>query len=132
MISAVAPNGGDELECGVEEVKRPLFGTWLCKAMRFWSDSRRIVDLQSEYPRRFTSLWIGITAKVRVTGCGIDEAPGTGVSGNTIINNTVSDAYCGVAAVEADFVVSGTYINTLYPQLDADLYPSMFPPVTQP
>ncbi len=34
MISAVAPDGGDELERGVEEMKHPLLDVWLCKAMR--------------------------------------------------------------------------------------------------
>jgi len=71
-------------------------------------------------------------ASLNQRGCGIEEYAGTGVSGNTIVNNTVSDAFCGVAAVEADFVVSGTYTNTLYPLLDADLYPITFPPATEP
>jgi hypothetical protein len=71
-------------------------------------------------------------ASLNAAGCGIDEVPGTGVSGNTIINNTVSDAYCGVASVEADFVGGGLYLNTLYSLLDADLYPTMLPSALEP
>jgi nitrous oxidase accessory protein NosD len=63
-------------------------------------------------------------------GCGIDEYSGTGVSGNTISHTTVNDAYCGVAAVAADQVASGSYSNTLYTQLNADL--NSFPPAVEP
>jgi nitrous oxidase accessory protein NosD len=52
--------------------------------------------------------------------CGIWENSGTGISGNTFINNTVNDAYCGVAYVTADHVVSGTYFNTLYTNVNTD------------
>lgn len=65
-------------------------------------------------------------------GCGINEYSGTGLSGNTISNNTVSDAYCGVAAVQADHVLLGMYFNTLYSELDSDLYPCAFPPAGEP
>lgn len=53
-------------------------------------------------------------------GCGIFESSGTGVSGNTISNNTVKDGYCGVACVSADQVTGGSYHNTLYTVLNAD------------
>lgn len=65
-------------------------------------------------------------------GCGINEYSGSGLSGNTISNNTVSDAYCGVAAVQADHIQSGMYFNTLYTQLDSDLYPCAYPPAGEP
>ncbi|HZU24543.1 MAG TPA: right-handed parallel beta-helix repeat-containing protein [Bryobacteraceae bacterium] len=64
--------------------------------------------------------------------CGIHEYSGTGVSRNTIRNNTVNDAFCGVAAVEADRVIGGHYYNTLYTVLDSDQYPSTFPPASEP
>ncbi len=63
-------------------------------------------------------------------GCGIFEYSGTGVSGNKLIQNDVNDAYCGVAAVEADKVVNGDYYNTLYMVLDSDSS-ATFPP-TEP
>ena len=65
-------------------------------------------------------------------GCGINEYSGTGVSGNTILSNTVNDAYCGVAYVTADPVQLGTYSNTLYTELNEDLYPNSFPPAMEP
>jgi nitrous oxidase accessory protein NosD len=73
-------------------------------------------------------------ASVNENGCGINEASGTGVSGNTLMNNSVFDAYCGIASVEADFVSGGFFLNTLYSLLDSDLYPSpsTFPPATEP
>jgi Right handed beta helix region len=72
-------------------------------------------------------------ASTNEEGCGINEYSGTGTySGNQIWQNTVSDAYCGVAHVGADQVLFGTYFNTLYPQLDSDLYPNGFPPATEP
>jgi hypothetical protein len=61
--------------------------------------------------------------------CGIWENTGTGISGNTIENNTVNDAYRGVAYVTADRVVSGTYFNTLYTTFNIDLNPEGPPPV---
>jgi hypothetical protein len=54
-------------------------------------------------------------------GCGVFEFSGTGVSGSTFINNTVNDAYCGVGYVTGDHVLSGTYFNTLYTNLNDDL-----------
>jgi hypothetical protein len=65
-------------------------------------------------------------------GCGINEYSGTGVSGNEITDNTINDAYCGVAYVSADFVQGDAYFNTLYTELNADLYPTTFPPATEP
>jgi hypothetical protein len=68
-------------------------------------------------------------------GCGINEYSGTGkFSGNEISDNTVSDAYCGVAHVTGDFVREGTYFNILYTELNADLYlyPPPFPPGVEP
>jgi hypothetical protein len=61
--------------------------------------------------------------------CGIWENTGTGIAGNTIQNNTVNDAYCGVAYVTADNVVSGSYYNTLYTTFNIDLNPDGPPPV---
>ena len=65
-------------------------------------------------------------------GCGINEASNTGVSGNIFRNNTVNDAYCGIAFVTADSVQSETYFNTLYTTLNSDTYPMTFPPATEP
>lgn len=63
--------------------------------------------------------------------CGIWENTGTGISGNTIANNTVNDAYCGVAYVTADHVGSGWYFNTLYTTFNTDLNPDG-PPAVEP
>lgn len=63
--------------------------------------------------------------------CGIWENSNTGIAGNTIEDNTVNDAYCGVAYVTADRVVSGTYFNTLYTTFNTDLNPNG-PPPTEP
>jgi nitrous oxidase accessory protein NosD len=68
---------------------------------------------------------------VRNENCGIFEFPRTGVSGNTISNTTVNDAYCGVAYVSSDHVEYGFYSNTLYTQLNASL-PSFPPPPVEP
>jgi hypothetical protein len=66
-------------------------------------------------------------------GCGINEYSGTGTfSGNVIAANTVNDAYCGVAHVTADTVQQGVYFNTLYTELNSDLYPVAYPPATEP
>jgi hypothetical protein len=65
-------------------------------------------------------------------GCGINEYSGTGVSGNIISNNTVNDAYCGVAYVTADHVGPNMFYNTLYTQFDSDSYPSTYPPAVEP
>ena len=64
--------------------------------------------------------------------CGINEFSGSGDSGNTISHNTVNDAYCGVAFVTADHVKAGVYHNTLYTELNEDLYPVSFPPPVEP
>jgi nitrous oxidase accessory protein NosD len=64
--------------------------------------------------------------------CGIAEYSGTGVSGNTISNTVVNDAYCGVLFVTADHVQGGSYFNTLYPELNGDLYPTVAPPPVEP
>lgn len=61
--------------------------------------------------------------------CGVFEYADTGVSGNTISNNTVNDAYCGVAHVSADQVSGGTYHNTLYDLVNVD---QPLPPPTEP
>jgi hypothetical protein len=66
-------------------------------------------------------------------GCGINEYSGSGTfSGNQIWQNTVSDAYCGVAHVGADPVYFGTYFNTIYSQLNSDQYPNSYPPAAEP
>ena len=68
-------------------------------------------------------------------GCGINEYSGTGTfSGNEISDNVVSDAYCGVAHVTADWVHEGLYFNVLYTELNTDLYlyPPPFPPAVEP
>ena len=66
-------------------------------------------------------------------GCGINEASGTGtVSGNEISQNTVNDAFCGVAHVTADNVEAGVYLNTLYTELNSDLFPNAYPPAVEP
>ena len=65
-------------------------------------------------------------------GCGINEYSGTNVSGNIIRDNIVSDAYCGVAHVTADFVGEGSYFSTLYTTFNSDLYPNAYPPATLP
>jgi hypothetical protein len=76
---------------------------------------------------------ISSTASTNETGCGIKETPGTGVAQNLIRNNTVNDAYCGVAFVTADSVSWGVYLNTLYATINADLYyPNPFPPAVEP
>jgi hypothetical protein len=65
-------------------------------------------------------------------GCGITEYSGTGVSGNTISHTTVNDAYCGIAFVTADHVGPAVFHNTLYTELNGDLFPTVFPPATEP
>jgi len=61
--------------------------------------------------------------------CGINEAQGTGVAQNLILNNTVNDAYCGVAFVTADQASANTFSNTLYGTVNANL---TFPPAVEP
>jgi parallel beta-helix repeat protein len=65
-------------------------------------------------------------------GCGINEVSGTSNLGNTIRDNAVSDAYCGVAYVTADLLESGLYSNTLYSTLNSDNYPIAYPPALEP
>lgn len=73
---------------------------------------------------------ISSTASTNETGCGINEATGTGVAGNAIWNNTINDAYCGVAVVAADMVYSSRYMNVLYEVVNADQSP--YPPAVEP
>lgn len=61
--------------------------------------------------------------------CGVYEFSGTGNMGNTIANNAVNDAYCGIGYVTADAVESGTYLNTLYTTFNTDLNSDGLPPV---
>lgn len=75
---------------------------------------------------------IGPYATTNEEGCGINDLSGTSSSGNTIQDNIVSDAYCGVAYVTSDWVDSGAYINTLYRTLNSDNYPNSIPPFTEP
>jgi hypothetical protein len=51
---------------------------------------------------------------------------------NLITNNSINDAYCGVAYVTGDQVYSGVYSNVLYATLNEDLYPTTFPPAVEP
>lgn len=82
---------------------------------------------------------------IQTASCGIFEPtlvnappppPGASLtpdSGNIIRDNTVNDAYCGVAHVTADAVESGTYFNTLYTTLNTDqLAGGPYPPPTEP
>jgi nitrous oxidase accessory protein NosD len=72
-------------------------------------------------------------ASMNEEGCGINEYSGTGTfSGNQISQNAITDAYCGVAHVGADTVTFGLYLDTLYNELDSDLYPNGFPPPVEP
>ena len=75
---------------------------------------------------------IDANASINEEGCGINEYSGTGVSGNSITNNTVNDAYCAVASVGADFVDDVHAHNTLYDTLNADSYPNVFPTAVEP
>lgn len=66
-------------------------------------------------------------------GCGINVVQGAGNARNTYAENLVSDAYCGVAFVSSEMVVSGVYVNTLYETLNADNYVNRpFPPPVLP
>jgi hypothetical protein len=71
-------------------------------------------------------------SSVNFYGCGINEYSGTGVAMNLILNNTINDAYCGVAYVSADQVYSSVFTNVLYATLNEDLYPTAFPPAVEP
>lgn len=61
--------------------------------------------------------------------CGVFEYSGTGISGNTISNTTVNDAYCGVGFVTADHVEAGHYHNTLFTDINTDTFSY---PTTEP
>jgi nitrous oxidase accessory protein NosD len=66
---------------------------------------------------------------------GVFEASGAGSAGgieenNEISNNTVNDAYCGVAFVATSHVKLGRYSNVLYPKLLSNGQPG--PPPTEP
>jgi hypothetical protein len=74
-------------------------------------------------------------------GCGINElsltelSPGSIASaGNVFRDNTVNDAYCGIAHVTASTVESGSYFDTLYTTLNTDQFPGTtpFPPPIEP
>jgi len=106
-------------------------------------DAASGIDIQGSATGSFTNSVIGENTISNVgpfnvgfttneEGCGIDEYTGTGVSGNFLMHNRVNDSYCGVAYVTADRVVSGTYHNTLYNELNSDLYPNAYPPITEP
>jgi hypothetical protein len=75
---------------------------------------------------------IAMTSSVNESGCGIREASGTGVMHNLIVDNTINDAYCGVAYVSSDNPFAGFYFNTLYNTLNTDQYPNSFPPPVEP
>ncbi len=75
---------------------------------------------------------IGPDASSNAEGCGIEEIPDTGTTGNTFVGNVVSDAFCGVAYVSSAWVDAGLYINTLYNELNADNYPDAFPTYLEP
>jgi nitrous oxidase accessory protein NosD len=66
---------------------------------------------------------------------GVFEAFGAGTAGgfeanNQISNNTVNDAYCGVAFVATSHVTNNRYFNVLYPKLLSNGQPG--PPPTEP
>lgn len=71
-------------------------------------------------------------SSIEYAGCGINIYSGAGSGMNTISENTVNDAYCGVAYVTSDHVFEGKYINTLYATLNEDLFPTTFPPAVEP
>jgi hypothetical protein len=93
------------------------------------------IDIQGTASGFFTNSRIDNNTIFNVTplapneSCGVFEISGTGVSGNTISNTTVNDAYCGVGFVTADHVEAGHYHNTLFTDLNDD-FPS--PPPTEP
>lgn len=62
---------------------------------------------------------------------GIFEAFGGTEGKNEITNNTVNDAYCGVAFVATSHVKHGRYSNVLYPELVTTTQPGP-PPVEPP
>jgi len=94
------------------------------------------IDIQGSAAGHFTnSVILGNTIthvfpiSANSGGCGINEATGTGVAQNLILNNTVNDAYCGVAFVTADQASANTFSNTLYGTVNANL---TYPPAVEP
>jgi len=75
---------------------------------------------------------ITMDASINQEGCGIYDVAGAGNSGNHIINNSVNDAYCGVAYITGDRVEANVFQNTLYETINADDYPNAFPPPVEP
>jgi len=61
---------------------------------------------------------------------GVFENTGGGEGNNEISNNTVNDAYCGVAFVATSHVKHGSYFNVLYPELLSNGQPG--PPPIEP
>ncbi len=92
------------------------------------------IDIQGSAAGYFTnSVILGNTIThvfpVTAGNCGVNEASGTGVAQNLILNNTVGDAYCGVAFVSADQASANTFSNTLYGTVNSAL---AFPPPMEP
>lgn len=84
------------------------------------------IDIQGTASGFFTDSFIAGNSIVDLgpvanQSCGIFEAPGTGISGNTISHTTVNDGFCGVAYVSADRVKDGSYHNVLYTEINTDL-----------
>jgi hypothetical protein len=76
---------------------------------------------------------INSNASSNEEGCGINEYSGTGTfSGNQISQNTITDAYCGIAHVTSDVVTSGAYFDVLYNEFNSDLYLDGYPPAVEP
>lgn len=73
-----------------------------------------------------------MNGSVATETCGIFDDPQAGNANNNFVNNTVNDAYCGVAFVSEDRVVGGRYLNTLYDVLDVDFFPTALPPPVEP
>lgn len=69
---------------------------------------------------------------VNEEGCGLNSVSGTDNSANILQDNWVNDAYCGIAYVTSDIVLSNVYMNTLYETLNGDNYPDTFPPPSEP
>jgi parallel beta-helix repeat protein len=64
-------------------------------------------------------------------GCGINDIPGTGSSGNNILGNWVNDAYCGIGYVGTDHVDANIFLNVLAMSLNNDTL-TVYPPPTEP
>jgi hypothetical protein len=61
---------------------------------------------------------------------GVFENDGGGEGNNQFSNNTVNDAYCGVAFVATSHLTNNNYFNVLYPELLSNGNPG--PPPTEP